>query len=103
MLVRLVRMTFRPDRVDTFLSIFDESAPRIRVFPGCTHLELLQDHTYPNVLTTLSHWDHDDALQRYRASNLFRSTWSRTKPLFAAPPEAYSHHLLREHPVPDRA
>lgn len=102
-LVRLVRMTFRPDRLDTFLSIFDESAPRIRAYPGCTHLELLQDAAFPNILTTLSHWDDDAALQQYRSSNLFRGTWARTKPLFAAPPEAISHFLLRPGPNEDIA
>lgn len=88
-------MTFRPDCVDAFLSIFDEAAPRIRAFPGCRHLELLQDAEYPNLFTTVSHWDHDEALQRYRSSDLFRATWSRTKSMFAAPPEASSHLLVR--------
>ena len=91
-------MTFRPDRLESFLRLFDESSPRIRSFPGCRHLELLADEAYPNVLTTLSHWDDDGALQRYRSSSLFRATWARTKPLFAAPPAATSHHVIR----PDR-
>lgn len=93
-------MTLHPDRVDTFLSMFDETAPRIRAFPGCTHLELLQDDGFPNVLTTVSHWDHDEALQRYRSSSLFQGTWTRTRPLFAAAPEAYSNHVLRTDPGP---
>lgn len=91
-------MTFRPDAVDTFLRIFDDSSPRIRAFPGCHHLELWQDASYPNIFTTMSEWDDDAALERYRKSDLFRGTWSRTKPLFAAKPDARSHRLARAHP-----
>ena len=94
-LVRLVRMTFRPGALDAFLDIFDASAPRIRAFPGCQHLELWQDPRYEGVLTTYSHWTDAEALDAYRHSDLFRSTWKRTRRLFAAPPEAHSHHVLR--------
>lgn len=88
-------MTFHPDQLDAFFRIYDAAGPRIRAFPGCLHLELLVSIDYPNVLTTLSHWESDEALQKYRSSDLFRSTWSRTKPLFAAEPEASSHEPLR--------
>ncbi len=88
-------MTFRPDALEAFLAIFDASSPQIRAFPGCRHLELWQDARFPNLLTTYSHWDDADALERYRRSDLFRETWARTKPLFAAPPRAHSHHILR--------
>lgn len=91
-------MTFHPDQVDTFLSIFDESAPRIRAFPGCIRLDLLRDDRFPNILSTISHWQDEDALQHYRSSNLFRGTWARTKPLFAGAPEAFSHRILRADP-----
>lgn len=95
MLVRLVRMTFRPDALPAFLERFDRSAPHIRAFPGCRHLELWQDIRYPNVVTTYSLWADDEALERYRRSDLFRQTWAETKPLFAGPPEAFSHRVLR--------
>lgn len=91
-------MTFRPEAVDTFLSVFDESSPRIRAYPGCRHLELWQDSTYANIFTTVSHWEDDAALERYRSSSLFTATWARTKPLFAARPEALSHVMARAHP-----
>ena len=94
MLIRTVRMTFRPDRLAAFLAIFDASAPRIRAFAGCRHLALWEDAHYPNILTTYSHWEDEAALNRYRESTLFRSTWAQTKPLFAAPPVAHSQQLL---------
>ena len=95
MLIRLVRMTFHPDALGDFLEIFDASAPQIRAFPGCHHLELWQDERYPNIFTTYSHWTDADALNRYRHSDLFKETWARTKPLFAAPPRARSQQVLR--------
>ena len=95
MLIRLVRMTVRPDAVDAFLGHFDRSAPQIRAFEGCTHLELWQDARFPNVLTTCSHWTGAEALERYRHSDLFRQTWAHVRPLFAARPQAFSHTLLR--------
>lgn len=95
MLVRIVRMTFDPARVDDFLALFDATSPRIRTFDGCSHLELWQDPRHPNVLTTHSHWRDAEALDAYRHSSLFRDTWSRTKPYFVAPPRAWSHHVAR--------
>lgn len=94
-LIRLVRMTFHPDALADFLDLFDASAPQIRAFPGCHHLDLWQDAHYPNILTTYSHWDDADALNRYRHSDLFQTTWAKTRPLFAAPPWARSQQVLR--------
>lgn len=88
-------MTFRPEAVEAFLEIFDASAPKIRAFPGCLHLALWQDRQYPNILTTHSHWTGPDALDRYRQSALFKEAWGKTRPLFAAPPLAFSSHELR--------
>ena len=94
MLFRTVQMTFAPQHVESFLKLFAEAAPRIRAVPGCGHLELWQDARYPNVLTTYSRWDAPAALEAYRSSALFRDTWARTKPLFAAAPRAFSHTRL---------
>lgn len=90
-------MTFRPSALDRFLALFDETAPQIRAYPGCLHLELWHDERYPNLLTTYSHWETSEALEQYRRSNLFRATWARTKAWFAAPPQASSHVRLRAH------
>ena len=86
-------MTFRPDALADFHALFEASAPEIRAFEGCRHLELWEDARYPNILTTYSHWDSADHLDAYRHSELFRTTWARTKRWFAAPPEARSQHV----------
>ena len=95
MLIRIVRMTFRPDALETFLELFDHSAPHIRGVAGCRHLQLWQDARFPNIVSTYSLWSGPEALEAYRHSDLFRETWAQTKPLFAAPPQAHSHTLLR--------
>ena len=94
-IIRLVRLTIRPDALDDFLAHFDVAAPEIRAFEGCRHLELWQDARFPNVVTTCSRWNDAEALERYRQSDLFRETWARVKPLFAARPVARSHTALR--------
>lgn len=96
MLVRLVRMTFQPATVDQFLEQFDETAPHIRSFPGCHYLELWRDADTPVVCTTYSHWSNAEALDAYRDSDLFRSTWSTVKPLFGDRPEAHSYTVARQ-------
>lgn len=90
MLLRTVRMTFHPDRLDVFLELFANAKPRIRAVAGCKHLELWQDNRFPNVLTTFSRWTDAEALEAYRQSALFRTTWAQTTPLFAAAPVAHS-------------
>ncbi|MEM6646614.1 MAG: antibiotic biosynthesis monooxygenase family protein [Bacteroidota bacterium] len=88
---RIVRMTFRPDAVEAFVHLFETAAPHIRAFPGCHHLELWRDAEDATVFTTFSHWTDADALNAYRHSDLFRTTWAKTKPLFAAKPETWSY------------
>lgn len=102
-LVRIVRLTIRPEEVESFLEEFDTVAPKIRSFPGCSHLELWRDQDAPNVCTTCSHWSDEEALDAYRNSDLFRSTWGSVKPLFAADPEAHSYSVERAAATIDRA
>ena len=90
MLIRIVRMTFRPDELDAFMVIFAHSHEKIRAFPGCRHLDLLRDLDNPNVRMTYSLWESPDALEAYRRSELFRTTWAATKVLFAEKPVAFS-------------
>lgn len=90
MLIRIVKMTFQEDKVDDFLQLFERSENNIRNFPGCLHLELLRGYHQENLLTTLSHWQDEQALENYRHSELFLNVWSETKLLFSAKPEAFS-------------
>lgn len=94
MIVRIVKMTFQPEKVDAFLSVFDASKGQIRNFPGCKRLELYRERPDGNVLFTYSFWESDNDLQAYRKSALFQSTWAKTKVLFLAKAEAWSLEQL---------
>ncbi len=93
---RIVKMTFRPEEVNNFLDIFTLASTQIRAFPGCLHLELWRGKRQSNVLFTFSRWENEEALENYRHSELFRSTWAKTKPLFAERATAWSVDTLAE-------
>jgi len=81
-------MTFHPEHVPAFLDLFGRTADQIRAFPGCHHLELLRaEGDTPQAsgvrFATHSHWTDAAALDVYRHSDLFRTTWAATKVLFA--------------------
>lgn len=94
MLIRIVRMTFDPTKVEDFLAVFNESKNKIRQMEGCSHLELMQDYTLPNSFSTYSIWADEKALNNYRDSEVFKDVWARTKVLFSEKPIAFS---LKEH------
>lgn len=98
MLIRIVRMTFIEEKVGEFLVNFEQNKEKIRIFPGCQHLELWQDENQQNIFTTYSHWESEDALNQYRDSELFKSVWAVTKPLFAGKPFAFSSKKIVELP-----
>jgi quinol monooxygenase YgiN len=91
MIIRIVEMTFRPDAVQEFLTIFEEVADQIRQSHGCRSLQLLSSLNHDAAFATLSVWDDDASLQRYRDSEFFRETWSRTRQLFDSPPRAETY------------
>lgn len=96
MLIRIVRMTFRPEAVSAFLENFEANKEFIRNSPGCRHLELWQDYSDKNIFVTYSHWESEAHLNQYRDSELFKSVWSFTKALFAEKPLAFSTKKLQE-------
>ena len=60
MIIRIVKMTFVSEKVETFLEVFHASKQFIRSMPGCNHLELLNDIHSPNIFFTAggySRWD----------------------------------------------
>ena len=94
MIKRLVKLTFRPDKIQDFKQIFEESKEKIKNTEGCLHLELLNDISHPHIFFTLSYWENEAALAGYRQSELFKTTWAKTKVLFADKPEAWSTVVL---------
>lgn len=90
MIIRIVKMTFEPEKVNEFLETFNASKLLIRNFDGCSYLELLNDIDQPNIYFTYSYWRSEIELNNYRNSELFNKVWANTKILFSAKPEAWS-------------
>ncbi len=90
MIIRIVKMTFLPEKVDQFLEVFNATKHKIRNMEGCSHLELLKDVSQQNVYFTYSYWESEDDLNNYRNSELFKNVWSKSKILFESKAEAWS-------------
>ena len=90
MVTRVVKMHFRTEELPAFLDLFESTKTRIRNAEGCLHLELLQHNHHKEVLFTLSRWEDESCLEKYRASDLFRDTWRKTRSLFSHRPEAWT-------------
>lgn len=89
-MIRIVKMTFSPENVDAFLENFNAYKIHIRNFKGVEHLQLLRDKNNPNIFFTYSYWKSEEDLEKYRTSDLFKSVWAATKPLFSKEAEAWS-------------
>lgn len=96
MIKRIVKLTFREDATEEFLSVFHESKDKIRAFPGCQYMELQRQINPNNVFFTLSIWDSEEALNAYRHSDVFKATWAKTKVLFNDRPKAWSTQVIDE-------
>lgn len=90
MFVRIVKMSFQPEKIEEFLNNFNSKKEFIRNSPGCRLLELYRDKTNPNIFFTYSYWDAEQDLENYRNSELFKSVWAQTKVLFNDKPLAWS-------------
>lgn len=83
-------MSFQAGKTDEFLAIFHSAKEQIRAMPGCRYLSLHRDHHHAHVFYTLSKWDSQEALDGYRQTELFASTWAATRVLFDDKPQAHS-------------
>ena len=94
-MIRIVKMTFHLEQIPTFLKVFEAAKPKIEAVEGCHKVDLVQDISNENILMTISEWDGPEALEGYRHSDLFKSTWAKTKIHFSAKPEAWSVEKIR--------
>ncbi len=94
MVQRIVRLEFDPAKVAEFKQLFADVRDKVRTFAGCRAMALYQDEESASVLYTVSDWDSADALEAYRHSELFASTWARMRVLFNGRPQAFTIKLL---------
>ncbi len=90
MFIRIVKMSFKADKVEDFLTNFNDNKEKIRNTSGCNFLELYRDKTNPTIFFTYSYWETEQDLSNYRNSDLFKNVWANTKILFNGKPEAWS-------------
>ncbi|MEI7979347.1 MAG: antibiotic biosynthesis monooxygenase family protein [Bacteroidota bacterium] len=96
MITRIVRLTFDETKLADFMQVFENSKLQIAAFEGCLGLQLMQDAAEKNVMYTLSYWESEAHLNKYRFSTLFKTTWAQTKILFANKPQAFSLELIEK-------
>jgi quinol monooxygenase YgiN len=90
MITRVVKLTFRPECVDEFVTIFEESKSFISSFEGNAYLALMKGKNNENIYFTISQWQAIENLEVYRTSDYFASVWSKTKVLFAEKAQAWT-------------
>ena len=94
-IIRIVRMTFTQETLTQFEAIFKIHEKAIENQQGCLRVELVKDSKNPLVWATVSRWDKEESLNKYRKSQLFGEVWPKTKQLFAASPEVITYINLR--------
>jgi heme-degrading monooxygenase HmoA len=90
MIVRIVKMTINDRDIPIFLKIFNDSRTEIGQFDGIQYLELLKSSGDESVYFTISKWQDEGCLERYRQSDFFIETWQKVKKYFKDKPEAWS-------------
>ncbi|HRE73091.1 MAG TPA: antibiotic biosynthesis monooxygenase [Flavobacteriales bacterium] len=90
MFVRIVKLSFREDKIEDFERLFEKNKIAIRNQPGCKGLRLLHDKTNPCIFFTYSDWEKEEDLENYRQSELFSQVWGTVKPWFTNKAEAWS-------------
>mgnify|MGYP001566648851 CR=1 FL=1 len=93
MILRLVKMRFKPEETSSFLSYFETIKEDITSMPGILKLKMYQDTEDQNVVFTHSLWLNEQSLAAYRNSETFREIWPQTKAKFASKPLAWSLKL----------
>ena len=87
-------MEFQEDKIASFLANFEAVKHNIRHFKGCLHLELWRDKHRPTIFFTYSKWERESDLENYRTSDIFKSVWATTKPMFRSKAKAWSINTL---------
>jgi quinol monooxygenase YgiN len=94
MIIRFVKLSFSDEHLEKFKTFEKSIANEIRLFNGCSYLEILQDVNNPQIFFTHSHWKTEQDLNDYRNSEFFKNTWNTTKQWFNGKPEAWSLNAI---------
>lgn len=95
-LLRIVKMTFKSEHCHEFEVYFESIKDAVGSQPGCDGVKLMKDLSGSGVYFTLSNWENEGYLNKYRDSELFNSVWPKVKQWFDAKPEAWSSECLTQ-------
>ena len=90
MITRLVKLNLQPAKAEEFEMVFSQTQKLIENFDGCQKTNLFKVAGTESEYFTISYWDSEQELENYRTSDLFRSVWSKVKPLFAEKAAAWT-------------
>ena len=90
MITRIVKLSFKEEKINDFIKTFYFKQPKIEQFKGCKGASLYRVSDKKNEFVTYSLWESEEDLNNYRASDFFRSTWKVVKTYFSEPPIAWS-------------
>ena len=90
MIVRIVKMKFKKEKINDFIKFSKEIKPIIKEQTGCLFLDILQDVKDKEIFFTCSHWNNEDDLNNYKETDFFKNVWPKAKEWFAGKPEAWS-------------
>lgn len=95
MITRIVKMTFKEDKIMSFLDHFELIKDKVRNQHGCLEMVLFQDINQNNVYFTISKWENASDLEHYRTSEFFKEVWYKTKTMFEGKAEAWTLESLK--------
>jgi quinol monooxygenase YgiN len=75
------RWTVVPGREDEFVRVWSDLARQASDLPGAERPTLLRDRDRPNLFLTFGAWADIEAVEAFRASELFQDAVTRTGPL----------------------
>lgn len=90
MIIRIVKLPLKRERVDEFKLFFETIKNTILQFNGCQYLQLLEECNKTGVIFTYSHWNSEGDLKFYMNSVFFKATWAKAKTMLGGKPEAWS-------------
>ncbi len=91
MITRVVKIHFQEDKIQDFLTFFETIKFKVAQQPNCFGMKLLQDKNNPEIVFTYSLWKDEEALNKYRDSDLFSNeVWPKIKPWFKEKAQAWT-------------
>ena len=77
-------------KAESFAAIFESRNPASIKAAGCHEVKLYKDKENEHCIFTISIWESEEALNTYRDSSFFKTTWSMVKPMLSKKAQVWS-------------